>query len=65
MNMRILMMMIENSAIELLDCHRLRQIPWLIDIAAAEVGDVVGEELEGDDAQEAKTGSMVDRRDGR
>ena len=32
--------------------YRLRQIAWLIDIAAFDDGDVVGEELERDDGEE-------------
>ena len=45
----------QSSAFSLLDRDRLRQVPWLVDVAAAEFGYVVGEELQGhcdDDGRE-------------
>src|ERR1700761_5928497 len=38
----------------LLDGHALRKISWLVDVAAAADGDVVGEELEGDDFEDGE-----------
>ena len=38
----------------LFDCDTLGQIPWLVDVAAAADGDVVGEELEGDDFEDGE-----------
>src|SRR5580658_1456140 len=38
----------------LFDSYALRQISWLVDVAAAADGDVVGEELEGDDFQDGE-----------
>ncbi len=38
----------------LLDRHTLRKISRLVDVAAAADGDVVGEELEGDDFEDGE-----------
>ena len=38
----------------LLHRHALRKISWLVDVAAAADGDVVGEELEGDDFEDGE-----------
>ena len=38
----------------LLDGYGFREVSWLVDVAAAADGDVVGEELEGDDFEDGE-----------
>ena len=42
---------LSNHNDNLLHCHRLCQIPWLIDVAAASDGNVVSQELEWNDRE--------------
>ena len=40
----------------LLHRHRLRQIPWLVNVSALEHGDVVGQQLQRDGVEDRRQG---------